>query len=332
MRHLLTSVVALGTALGAAPASAQPVTRPEIWSQPRPQMRAETCGVTFVRAPDDVRYAIERYLRDEPRCTSSLDLRVVPTEGGYYLLAQRPDGRIHERLVPDLQSAGVLVASWVADDWTAPPQDYEPTPAPSAPLAVIVDPPRTGAPGLVGVTASAAPRETSWHKWLSLGLAVQPDNEGGGFRFEADLITAGPWRVGGVVTYSQHNLQIQGGGWMWGSLSAQDLSAMAQLSRTGTWGRWELRAAVAAGVINTDATFSGETQATPGFTTYEGSDTFLVGEASALLTRRLGRSWGIGLGPVVTLIDQSFNTDAISGSLVRRLAQVEIFGGLRYEL
>jgi hypothetical protein len=330
MRHLLASTVVLATA---ATASAQPVTRPE-WGQPRPEMRAEMCGVTFVRAPDDVRYAIERYLRDEPRCTSSIELRVVPTDGGYYLLAQRPDGRIHERLVPDLQSAGVLVASWVADDWTAPADAYAPPPAPSAPLTVIVDPLRVGAPGAVGIAASAAPADPKWHKWLSLGLIVQPDNEGGGFRFEADLISSGAWRVGGVLSYTEHHddMMLDGGGWASGTINAQDIEVMAQLSRTATWGRWDLRGALGAGMINTDAMFWGETVATPGFTSYQASKTFLVGEASAMLTRRLGRSWGFGLGPVITLLDESFSDDSISGKMERRKAQVEIFGGLRYEL
>ena len=329
MRHLLASTVVLATA---ATASAQPVTRPD-WGQ-RPEMRAEMCGVTFVRAPDEVRYAIERYLREEPRCTSSLELRVVPTDGGYYLLAQRPDGRIHERLVPDLQSAGVLVASWVADDWTAPAAGYTPPPASSAPLTVIVDPLRVGAPGAVGVTATAAPADSKWHKWLSLGMIVQPDNEGGGFRFEADLISSGAWRVGGVLSYTEHHddMMLDGDGWAYGTVSAQDIEVMAQLSRTATWGRWELRGALGAGMINTDAMFWGETVATPGWTSYQASKTFLVGEASAMLTRRLGRSWGFGLGPVITLLDESFSDDSISGKMERRKAQVEIFGGLRYEL
>ncbi len=334
MRQLLASAVFLGTVVGASRVSAQPVTRPEIWRDPRPQMQAEMCGVTFVRAPDEVRYAIERYLRDEPRCTSSLELRVVPTDGGYYLLAQRPDGRIHERLVPDLQSAGVLVASWVADDWTTPAVAVTPSPPTSAPLTVIVDPLRVGAPGAVGVTASATPRDSKWHKWLSLGLIVQHDNEGGGFRFETDILSSGPWKLGGVLSYTEHHddLMTAGGGWTFGTLSAQDLEVMAQLSRTVTWGRWELRGALGVGVINTEATFWGEMQPTRGFTTYQGSNTFLVGEVSALVTRRLGRSWGFGLGPVVTRIDESFTDDSINGKMERRKVQVEIFGGLRYEL
>src|SRR5688572_29410484 len=119
MRIAATALVALAV----SPAAAETAVRTEA-----------ACEVRFVRAPDDVRLEIERWLCAESHCMSSIDLRVVPTDDGYYLLAQRPDGRIHERVVPNAQSAGVLVASWVADDWVR---------RPSPPLAVapiIVNP------------------------------------------------------------------------------------------------------------------------------------------------------------------------------------------------
>jgi hypothetical protein len=160
---------------------------------------------------------------------------------------------------------------------------------------------------------------------------VQHDNEGGGFRFETDILSSGAWKLGGVLSYTEHHDDMAGGGWTSGALNSQDLEVMAQLSRTVTWGRWELRGALGVGVINTEAMFWGQMR-TPGLTTYQGKSTFLVGEVSALVTRRLGRSWGFGLGPVVTRIDESFADDSSSGTIERRKAQVEIFGGLRYEL
>ncbi|MGE0402882.1 MAG: hypothetical protein AB7T06_39620, partial [Kofleriaceae bacterium] len=52
------------------------------------------CEVVFVRAPDDVRLVIESWLKAEPRCSGTIELRVVETENGsLYLIAQRPDGR-----------------------------------------------------------------------------------------------------------------------------------------------------------------------------------------------------------------------------------------------
>jgi hypothetical protein len=82
------------------------------------------CEVTIVRAPDDVRREIENWVAREPACRIALDVRVIPTEGGLYLMARDSTGRLRERLVPDAQAAGVLVASWVADD------ALEPTPPP----------------------------------------------------------------------------------------------------------------------------------------------------------------------------------------------------------
>ncbi len=116
------SIAAAVVIVGAAsPARAQP--------QPR------RCEVTIVRAPDEARAVIEGWVRAEPRCTTSLELRVVPTEGGLYLFARDDGGRIHERVVPDAQSAGVLVASWIADDRLTPPG----APAPIGPTQAPVD-------------------------------------------------------------------------------------------------------------------------------------------------------------------------------------------------
>src|ERR1043165_9782782 len=101
----------------------------------------QPCQVTFARAPEDVQKVIETWVRAEPRCVTTLELLVIPPDGGYILMARDADGRTHERLLPDAQSAGVLVASWMADD-TVPP------PAPPAP-----EPPQvSNAPGATAVT------------------------------------------------------------------------------------------------------------------------------------------------------------------------------------
>lgn len=47
---------------------------------------------------------------------TSLEVRVVPTDGGYYLFARDDRGFTRDRLVPDGATAGALVASWMADD------------------------------------------------------------------------------------------------------------------------------------------------------------------------------------------------------------------------
>lgn len=320
--------------LAAASVGAQPVTRPE--------MRAEMCGVTFVRAPDDVRYVIEQWLRAEPRCSSSIELRVVPTDGGFYLLAQRPDGRIHERFVPDAQSAGVLVASWVADDWTAPDRPaLAPEPPPVIPVVQTVSDEPRGAPGAVGVIAVARPRAHHSGKWLSLGAVVMPnpDEGGGGFRGEADLMTLGSWKLGGVISYteSNYNLAMSSGNWDFGYLTADDLKVMATLSRSWTWGRWELRGGLGIGAVYTDAHVDGRVSTAfsdpnGGYQSGSSETTKAAVEISGLVTRRLGTSWGIGLGPVITLGDPEVSSTGVSEYVERTVPNVMVFGGLRYEL
>src|SRR4029079_15632515 len=113
-------ILIFATLLIAAPAAAQPVTP------------SKACSVNIARAPDDVRQVVETWVRSEAQCSVALEVRIVPTEGGLYLLAQDEHGRVRERIVPDAQTAGVLVASWIADD-NAPAPAPVSAPAPPAP-------------------------------------------------------------------------------------------------------------------------------------------------------------------------------------------------------
>jgi hypothetical protein len=266
----------------AAPAAAQP--------QPR-------CEVRFVRAPDDVRHVIETWLAAEPRCTSTIDLRVIPTDSGYYLIAQRPDGRIHERLVPDTQSAGVLVASWAADDWTAPRSD-------AAPVGFDVEQQASATPAeTAAVTAVSAPPQPSRRaapRWLSVGAMFSTsDTDDGGARVELDLISRGGFTLGTALAWSETSMMV-GGSNSIGELRSSDIGATAYGAYTLRSDRWELRGAVGAGLVYTD--FDGEilSSSSPydpwSMSSYTGSGGGLVGTASVVLTRRLGDSWGVHAG------------------------------------
>jgi hypothetical protein len=111
----------------AQPGNSAPDPEPGPTALPAPPV-GTACQVNIVRAPEDVRCAIETWVRGEAACQIALDVRVIPTDGGLYLLAQDSKGRVHERLVPDAQAAGVLVASWVANDSIQP----LPVPPPAA--------------------------------------------------------------------------------------------------------------------------------------------------------------------------------------------------------
>jgi hypothetical protein len=123
MRIRILAFVAVVVAFGVLPVL-------PVFGDPDPPPSRERCTVTIVRAPERVRREVEKWVSAEPRCSNSIELRVVTTDGGLYLVARDDRGRIRERIVPDAQSVGVLVASWVADD--APFWPSQPSPAPVA--------------------------------------------------------------------------------------------------------------------------------------------------------------------------------------------------------
>ncbi|HET9989195.1 MAG TPA: hypothetical protein VFQ65_11760, partial [Kofleriaceae bacterium] len=166
-----------------------------------------SCSVNIVRAPDPVRQTIERWLANE-HCTLALQVRIIPTEGGLYVLATDEHGRVRERIVPDAQSAGVLIASWAADDGlggaapppgiaegappVAPPVPMAPPPmaAPMPPAAYGGPPPNFNAmsfraPGSYGPNDELPPPPEVQHPTklfaLSAGFGA---NNSGGLRFE----------------------------------------------------------------------------------------------------------------------------------------------------
>jgi hypothetical protein len=288
------------------------------------------CEVRFVRAPDDVRHVIESWLAAEPRCVSSIELRVVPTDDGYYLLAQRGDGRIHERIVPDATSAGVLVASWVADDWVEPP----PPPAPIAPRPLIVNPfadqPERG------ITTNAPARRSAPRSFtVAAMLQAGSEHGGGGLRMELDLLGRGAWTLGVAVSASRSSYEVN----PMTSYGTEDLKATAQLARTSTFGGWQLRLAAGAGVLSTKSELTEFTYGGPMYPgSYYGTENVtVVGEASISLSRRIGRNWAVTGGPVVSLMSQRLLTydpglwDPIVDAGAREV-DVMFAGGLRYSL
>lgn len=350
MRHLPGTTLATALVLAVAtPAAAQPADVPT---------RPEGCGVTFVRAPDDVRYVIEQWVRAEPRCVVGLELRVVPTEGGYYLLARRADGRLHERLVPDAQAAGVLVASWIADDGSprgmpapappAPTATPAPAPAPmplppaapamapmpSAPMPAAASPYPYG-PGGVAVVAPRPPQAHRPGKWLTLGIRSTTDGASGHFFAEAELYQLGPWKLGGQIAYGEYHEDVTGSGWDYGSFSLDEYSGLASIARTWRSGRWELSAAGGVGLVWEDGkVFGNQTSASgPGpWMEYQITGMTPFAQLSAHVTRRLGDRWGVEVGPALTLMQQSFTNASDGSSLRREPALLMMSGGLRYEL
>ncbi|HEY4238252.1 MAG TPA: hypothetical protein VGM88_00470 [Kofleriaceae bacterium] len=77
------------------------------------------CSVTVAEAPAPVAGTIEHWAEGELHCKTTLVVRVFPVANGLMIVATDASGGVRQRVVPDADSAGVLVASWIADD--APP-------------------------------------------------------------------------------------------------------------------------------------------------------------------------------------------------------------------
>jgi len=328
----MTTKAVLATLLAlAAPVAAQPA---------GPVSR--TCEVRFVRAPDDVRYVIETWLAAEPHCSSKIDLRVIPTDHGFYLIAQRPDGRLHERYVPDAQSAGVLVASWVADDWVAPrtapaSSDIWNAPRPGAPPATPTrSVPQYTTPSETSViTAARSPlRRESAPRWLTLGAMFDTDRpEDGGLRAELDVFSRGGISLGVALAYSETMMRMYSSLSSLGSASeirSNDLAATVYGAYTLRYGRWELRGAVGAGAVYSEV--DGTVDSNPGTWTpmesLSATGGGVVLTASLLATLRIGDRWGINAGLTSHFISEQFPTN-LESEIQRTDSRVFFFTGLR---
>ena len=288
----------------AAVATAQPVTRPA----------QVACRVDIVVAPPAVRAAIEAWVRTEPRCDRDLVVRVVPVTLGYDLTTSDDEGRVRERIVPDAQSAAVLVVSWMADDsigsW---PAEAAP-PAPLAPLAPPAPPAADGPPAIDPPVAAetdlelpplaadrlarramrAAPR-----RWLTVG-AIGASADRVGMRGQVDLVARRWWTIGlagGWQRLDTHRMEDRGRG----ADGVADAAVVASATRGVGWIR--VRAQLGLGAQLTGPTLG------PAL------------DAAVLAELPLGPSWGVTGGPVLAapLADHGDVTLAVFLGVERRL-------------
>lgn len=278
----LFSALVLGVVgLGPSPATAQPVTHPE----PTP------CTVTFAYAPEAVRAEIEAWVRAEPRCVRQLELRVVPRDGGLYLVGRDSEGHVRERVVPDAEAAAVLVVSWIADDTIAPtPVAVAPASAPPEPPVAAVAPslpppalPRLGGDEIGLVQHAPRGERARSRRWLMLG-GVASDGEVGA-RAQLELLVRGRWSLG--VSGAWLTAPARGRDARMGGDTSRGRAVLSIARELTTLGPVSLRAQLGAGLeIGSGDAMTG-TRLTP------------VGEAALLFTLPLGDTWGITGGPVV---------------------------------
>jgi hypothetical protein len=269
-----------------APAADEPKPPPKAAPPPRtfgpptpaavtaPAAEQRPCEVLVLRAPYDVRKAIEAWVAQEAACSTSLEVRVVPSEGGLYLLAREPNGRIHERLVPDAQSAGVLIASWMANDSVAPVLSRDlppPPPRPSAHISPLLSPEVVTAPPHIAPVISPAirvvdtgelaspslasaskPRDNDYGDlWLSAGVTAMLNGASGArVRGELDLWRSEGFALSGIASAANTSSSVYGDPSMdVAELHRFDLRGLLGLSWTLLADRWRLRVQVAVGEV-----------------------------------------------------------------------------------
>ena len=343
----MKTLISVGFLLAASHAAfAQPVTSPA------------SCAVRVLRAPDDVRQVVETWVQREPRCAVALDVRIIPTEGGLYMFALDERGRIRERIVPDAQSAGVLVASWVADDTMyTPPQNTTPPPAPpderQDPFAVRGAGPNSDltTPGMTLSTTepvdggAVQPASKNVSKWVGLGLMMDRGANDGGLRIDADFYTRGRYSIGAALSSTTNEMPAYTG-YGEGTLYARDIKLMLTGSRTWQSGRWFLRGMAGVGAVHSEVLVSIEpgdpnTTWNPTFYSgfYEAAGWTGVAEAGAIGGADLGKNWSFNFGPMFTLFAQNLHTHDVSGQMTadmlelsRRDLELLFYTGLKYRL
>jgi hypothetical protein len=348
----------------AGPALAQPAPPPA----PAPAAAPSTCSVTIVRAPDPVRQTIEQWLAKE-HCTLALQVRIIPTEGGLYLLATDEHGRVRERIVPDAASAGVLIASWAADDGlggAAPPVAAPPPPPPPAgysqpaytgpaPIAPPNYPRPAYAPGSGPVTAFGPgdfhpttisdndngeptrvvePRHPEKYLTLAAGLG---SNAGGTLRAEIDLYSKNGWTIGAAlgITDSEmtaYDVYSQNGGEYDAHLT--DYAFALAIGHLWRFGDWHLRGSVALGLVVSTMDLGTYDYNNDTYQTGSGSMTSPYVETSLMAGHSFGatKTWGIEAGPVLSYTKQEWYLSDTMSTMYREAGNVMFVVGLRHGL
>jgi hypothetical protein len=290
---------------------------------------AEPCDVTIARAPAELRAALESALAAESHCRVALELRAVPTDGGYYLLARDLHGRTRERIVPDVASAAVLVASWAADD-----ELDEPVHA-----AVAIAPP--------GEPIDSVPVAASSRRDPFLGVYGTTGPSGYGVRAEVDVIRRGHWSLGAAVAERRNApiVEIQNGDTFMTQMqmASGDLIGYASYERDLS-AAWHVRATLGAGAeivtgsltppsIYINAYPTGELQSTA-----IGNSTIPLADATIALAADIGHGFSLVLGvdfdTYITTPELLVKDTAHDAAAVPLDGGVwwSLFGGLRYAL
>jgi hypothetical protein len=293
------------------------------------------CAVTIVRAPDDVKATVESWLANE-RCEVPLTVRIIPTDDGLYIYAQDEHGHVHERTVPDAQSAGVLIASWTADDGIQIPAPETMTPLeppPSAPAPIAVNPRDWIAPAALHERAPAAKANPAGH-WLTFGAAVGSASSVG-IRAELEVLRRGAFSADLLVKWGSSSMDALEDPQNSGYYLARFKDASTLAGAHYTWklrGVWHVRAGVAAGIVASQLNLQFMSFETGSVASASSSMISAVAEGSLLVGRSFGDAWEFDVGPIATVSKQGWYMVNQQETLVRAPGAVLAFAGIRRAL
>jgi hypothetical protein len=288
---------------------------------------AAPCSVSIVRAPEDVRQVIEAWIRTEPSCSTTLEVRVIPTDTGLYVLARAGDGTEHERVVPDPATVGLLVASWSADPAPVPlavttraePASTASTPPPGRPS--------TERPPIASPEPSPVVQATWNAPGLVLGATTGVLHEAFGLRCELDVFSVSNWIVGATVARTA--------AWTWvdgmyaGEAKTYETQVLARASHTLSLGGWQLRLGAGIGALHVFLADGNVPWMGP--SRLEGEELLLASEVSGLLVYPVSSRWAVTGGMVLGLRDGTLTSD-FSAIVIDLEPQLTAFGGLQHRL
>ncbi|MBP6630426.1 MAG: hypothetical protein KBG28_24030 [Kofleriaceae bacterium] len=166
------------------------------------------CAIRLHRVPAALRAGLAESLRDRASCAARLDVWIVESPGGLYVLAIDPQHRVHERVV-DAAALASLIAAWSEDAVDAPLLGLGPIRdgeqvalAPGQIDAPAARPRTVDAPPTRGLSATAvvldAPREAEQGQGMTLaalGTTSPGGMQGAGVRVLVDLGLSRSWRI-----------------------------------------------------------------------------------------------------------------------------------------
>jgi hypothetical protein len=253
---------------------------------------------------------------------------------------------VHERTVPDADSAGVLIASWTADAGLAAAPPAVDSPSASEPPRPLLQPAQPIDPqldpqldphldphplGLVDRPHTAAPVRRP--RWLTLAVGAG-SGDGHGVRAELEVLQRGGFTADVQLELSAAAMNAIKDPQSLGSYVATFTDASAMIGARYTWRfgeHWHVRAGVAAGVVTTQVSLTYVVYSTSGTSSSAAALTPIC-EGALLFGHSLGDRWELELGPVATLAPQHWYMVNQMETLIRTPGSVLAYAGVRRAL